>query len=189
MKLPIYELEIEESPDSEFEVDFVAMVDKPAIKANWQAFADVVHFATDEDERVIIGPALIPDMLIFRKDERGEYYVKFSKDQIQKIAQKFFEKGYQKNVNLMHSDSMIVQGATIFQSFIKDSAKGIEGMKDELPDGTWYLGAKINNEQAWQLVKQEKLRGWSIEGMFKYKRQEMSAAELFSQIESLLKDF
>jgi hypothetical protein len=189
MKLPIFDLIIDEGPDSEFEVNFVSMVDKPAIKANWLAFKDVVKFAANDEERTIVGPALIPDMLILRQDDRiGQYYVKFSREEIKKIAVKFFEKGYQKNINLMHEEGAAVPGITIFQSFISDEARGIPGMQG-MPDGTWFLGAKVNNDEAWQQVKTEKLRGWSIEGIFKYKPIEVSAADIFKQIEALLSQF
>lgn len=189
MELPVYDLVIDEAPGSEFEVNAVAMVDEPAIKANWQAFKAAQKFAANDEQRVIVGPALIPDMLIYRKDEKlGEFYVKFSREQIEKIAIKFFQNGYQNNINLMHNEGMIVEGATIFQSFIKDSSKGIAGMGDDYPDGTWFLGAKVNNDAAWSLVKTEKLRGWSVEGMFKYKPVKLSAQDIYLKIEALLKN-
>ena len=188
MKLPVYALEIEEGPDSEFQVDFVAMVDKPAIQANWVAFNEPQKFAADDEQKVIFGPAMIPDMLIYRKDEKfGEYNVVFTKDQIKKIALQFFEKGYQKNINLMHQDGMTVEGVTIFQSLVSDEKNGIKGIGD-YPDGTWFLGAKVNNAYAWELVKQEKLKGWSIEGLFKYRKIKMEAVQVYNAIAKLLEN-
>ena len=75
----------------------------------------------DEEERVISGPLMLADTPIYRNDQNGEYYVQFSKDTIKKIAQKFFRKGYQQNVNLMHDSGSTVSGLTMFESFIKDA--------------------------------------------------------------------
>lgn len=187
-KLPIFELTIDETPAAETEVSYVALVDRPAIEAGWMAFNEQpqpLKFAIqNEDEQVIFGPAMIPDMRIYRNDDNGEYFVTFSKDTIAKIAIKFFANGYQKNVNLMHDSGQQVEGVTFFQSVIKDTAKGIEGMTGDYPDGTWFLGAKVNNDEVWADVKAGKFTGYSVEGLFQYKR---TQEQTLSAIESLLK--
>lgn len=173
MDLPIYELTIDESATDNTEVNFVALVDRPAIERGWLAFNQHKKQAfavEDEGERLIIGAAMIPEQPIYRKDENGEYYVNFSKDTIQKIALKFFASGYQNNVNLMHDSGQKVDGITFYQSFIKDTAKGIGGLEGDYPDGTWFLGAKVNNDEVWADVKAGKFTGFSVEGLFKYQR-------------------
>jgi hypothetical protein len=190
--LPVFLLEIDEAGDSDLEVNYVAMVDKPAIESNWTAFTEAIPLGfavTNEDEQILIGAAMIPDKLIYRNEPGiGEFFVKFDRPTIEKIALKFFENGYQKNVNLMHSADHQLPGVTFFQSFIQDKAKGVPGMPGDYPDGTWFLGAKVNNPQAWQLVKDGKVKGWSVEGMFKYKRKQQTKAEIFDQIGSLLEN-
>jgi hypothetical protein len=155
-------------------VNFVALVDRPAIERGWLAFSAQPKpqaFAVEDDgERLIIGAAMIPDQAIYRKDDNGEYYVTFSRQTIAKIALKFFANGYQNNVNLMHDSGQQVEGVTFFQSFIKDSAKGIGGMSGDYPDGTWFLGAKVQNDAVWADVKAGKFTGFSVEGLFKYQR-------------------
>jgi Putative phage serine protease XkdF len=186
--LPIYDLLIDESKDSTFEVNYVAFVDKPAIQRGFLAFNEPLplKFGSD-DERIVVGPAMVPDMLIYRNDpQMGEFYVKFSKQTIADIALKFFEKGYHQNVNLMHNQDFTFDGVTFFQSFIKDTAKGISGMDGEYPEGTWFLAAKVNNDEAWSLIKAGKVKGFSVEGMFKYKPKKLTAAEIFEQVEKLL---
>ncbi len=89
-----------------------------------QAFAVV-----NEEERVVIGPAMIPDKPIFRRDQDGtEYYVFFTKDTIRTIAEKFYRKGFQNNGNEMHDSSKPVD-MVFFQSWIADESKGIPKMK------------------------------------------------------------
>ena len=120
----------------------------------------------NEEERIVIGPAMIPNMKIYRKDETGEYFVFFDEKTIEKIALKFFAKGFQNNANEMHAKN--VEGITFFQSWIADEKKGIPKMKqfENLPDGTWFLGAKVNNDETWSKVKDGTFKGFSVEGMF-----------------------
>jgi hypothetical protein len=172
--LPIFELTIDESATQDTEVNFVALVDRPAIQRGWLAFSEQTKPQAftigSDDQRVIIGAAMIPDQSIYRKDDNGEYYVTFTKDTIEKIALKFFSNGYQNNVNLMHDSGQKVDGVTFFQSFIKDSAKGIAGLEGDYPEGTWFLGAKVNNDAVWADVKAGKFTGFSVEGLFKYQK-------------------
>jgi hypothetical protein len=132
-------------------------------KQKMQAFTVV-----NEEERIVVGPAMIPDKKIFRRDMDGtEYEVFFTKETIRTIAEKFFKKGFQTNGNEMHDLSKPVD-LVFFQSWIADESKGIPKMKqfESLPDGTWFLGAKINSDEAWAKVKDGTFRGFSVEGMF-----------------------
>lgn len=63
-----------------------------------------MNFKADSEKKILYGPFLIPNKLIYRKDEKnGEYYVRFSGDEIRKIQQKFNEqlhnKEYQSNAH------------------------------------------------------------------------------------------
>jgi hypothetical protein len=138
----------------------------------------------NEDERIITGPLMIPNQLIYRNNERfGEHYVKFSSETIRQIAIKFAKKGYQKNVNLMHDADMQVNGATMFESFISDSSRGVKPMEQfsDLPDGTWFGSFYVENPEVWKLVKEGNVRGFSVEGMFDYEMPE-STEEKYSRL-------
>lgn len=145
----------------------------------------------DEEERVISGPLMLADTPIYRNDQNGEYYVQFSKDTIKKIAQKFFRKGYQQNVNLMHDSGSTVSGLTMFESFIKDSKRGIKAMHgfEDVPDGSWFGSFKVENDEVWQLIKDGKVRGFSVEGVFNYRKTgEKNYQEMWEQIVSILNE-
>lgn len=193
-ELPIYELRIDENDDSTVEVDFVALVDRPAIGRSFLAFNenDRQTFAIqDEEQRIISGPLMLADSPIYRNDDRGEYYVTFTKDTIKQIAQKFFRKGYQNNVNLMHDDGEMLVGLTMFESFITDEKRGIKPMAAfaDVPDGSWFGSFKVDNDGAWEMIKDGKVKGFSIEGVFNYKRQETideKSEKLWSQILDIL---
>lgn len=144
-----------------------------------------------EDERVIIGPAMIPDLPIYRSDSSGEYYVYFDKKTIETIALKFYAKGFQQNANIMHEKA--IEGITFFMSWIADESKGIPKMKqfENLPDGTWFLGAKVNNEDTWAKVKDGTFKGFSVEGMFDMTeiKMKMNEEQIINKLRDLLRDF
>lgn len=194
MKLPIYQLEISEDLNDEIEVDFVALVDKPAIQRDFLKFNEErLNFVIQsEDRRIVSGALMFADTPIYRKDKNGEYYVSFSKQTIEKIAQKFFKKGYQSNVNLMHDEMMAVDGVTMYESFIVDSSRGILPMKgfEDAPEGSWFGSFKVENDDVWSKIKSGEFKGFSVEGVFNYKKekQPMSIEEtLWSEIISVLK--
>lgn len=172
-KLPTFEMVIEENPESEVEVSFIALVDKPAIEKNFMAFKNLkLDFAIDPARQIISGPAMVPDTLIYRRDEGGEYNVFFSKDTIENIALKFFKKDYQKNINLFHDTTLSLQGVTIFESFISDKSRGVQPMQgfEDLPDGTWFISAKVENPNVWAKVQTGEIKGFSVEGIFSYRK-------------------
>lgn len=193
MDLPIYQLEISDDLNDGAEVDFVALVDRPAIERNFLKFKEArSNFAIQSEERRIVSGALmLADTPIYRNDSNGEYYVTFTPGTIEKIAQKFFKKGYQSNVNLMHDGNQEVEGVTMFESWIKDSSRGVAPMKgfEDAPEGSWFGSFKVENEDVWTRVKSGEFKGFSVEGVFNYKKekQPMSVEEaLWSQILDIL---
>jgi hypothetical protein len=194
MEMPIFELLISENEASGLQVDYVALVDKPAIERNFMAFAsqvEAIKFSLNEDRRIISGPAMLADMPIFRKADgtRPDHYVIFSQETIYKIAQKFFEKGYQNNFNAMHNSNQRFEDVSIFESFIVDSARGIQPMLgfEDAKNGSWFISAKVNDMMAWEKVKSGEFKGFSVEGIFSYKDPEESKEEkMLSEILEIL---
>ena len=198
--LPVYKLEISEDLNSEQEVNAVALVDIPAIGEGFFMFKDeptqLAFAVVNEEERIVVGPAMIPNKLIYRNEKNSagniisEYNVTFGPETIQMIAQKFFEKNFQKNGNEMHDPEKPVD-MVFYMSWIADSKKGIPNMKqfEDLPDGTWYLGGKIKSDEAWQKVKDGTFRGLSVEGFFNMVQIKMSTTpeNILEQIKHLLK--
>ena len=170
MALPVYEMVINPDESSEVEVSFVALVDKPAIEKNFLAFNKALQFAINEEKRIISGPAMIANQLIYRKDANGEYNVFFSPETIREIAIKFFKKDYQKNINLFHDPNLSLDGVTIFESFVSDAERGISPMKgfEDSPDGTWFISAKVENDEVWNKIKSGEVKGFSVEGIFSF---------------------
>lgn len=188
--LPVYKLRIkEDDTDKNLSVDYVGLVDKPAVMVNWLAFKDKIKFVSDEERRLIMGPLMIADMPIFRRDENmGDHYVIFDKTEIGKIAEKFFRNSYQSNFNMMHDPSMKVSGISIFQSIIPDKSMGIEAPEafKEISEGSWIGVAKVNNDEIWnEYIKTGMLRGFSIEGFFNYEYASDSDKEVIDYVSDL----
>ena len=190
MDLPVYLLDISEDMNDDAEVDYISLVDKPAIMKNWNAFKNEQRFqVVSEDKRIISGPIMLSDVPIFRSDSTyGDYFVVFNKETIFKIAQKFFKRGYQSNVNLMHSPNAQVEGVTMFESFITDESRGILPMKgfEDAPDGSWFGSFKVDNDEVWNDVKEGKFKGFSVEGLFTYKTKPNKEQELMNAIKEIL---
>lgn len=181
--IPTYEIFIDEDEDSF--VSFVSLVDKPATEKLFQAFSEHKEFKFDisEERNEILGIAMVPDMEIYRKDPDtgAEYNVYFSKNTIRQIAQVFFKKQFNNNINLSHTD--LLANSYAFQSFIVDSEKGIT--YPNAVDGSWILGCKVESPEVWQDVKEGKFKGFSVEGIFQFNNQKNEEEELLS----LLKEF
>jgi hypothetical protein len=174
MELQVYKARIDPSMDSDLEVNYIGLVDRPAIERNFQAFRDHqkrAAFVLNEEKRIISGAAMIADMPIYRKDAQlGEYYVVFDKLAIQTIVEKFSAKGYLKNFNLFHDQQQKVSDVTIFNSFVSDAELGIPPMAgfEDVADGSWFISAKVNNPTVWEAVKAGTIKGFSVEGLFNY---------------------
>ena len=174
--LPVYKLQIDASVDSDLQVDFVALVDAPAIQKDFIAFNERIKFAVNEDRHIISGPAMLADVPIYRRDDHlGEYMVVFDSPTIFQIAQKFFAKGFNQNFNLMHDPKMKVAGVCIFESFIVDSSRGIKPMAgfEDAKEGSWFISAHVTNPELWQTIKEGKVKGFSVEGVFSYAKNMM----------------
>ena len=149
------------------------------------------YFASDDEKHIVLGPAMIPDMKIFRKDSLGNpYYVYFSSDTIKMIASKYMKNKYTDNNDMMH-DGEAVPDVYVMESWIKESNNDKStdyGFKD-LPVGTWFVSMKINNPEIWSKVKDHQLNGFSVSGYFEevaeFKKEELflyKVAEILKNI-------
>lgn len=179
--LPIYELMLDQDNDG---VYCISLVDRPAIEQDFLVFdaQEELHFTkVDEEKHIVYGPAMIPDMLIYRKDQAGrEYYVKFSKETIAQIAEKFHKDNCIYNISVGHE--IDVNGCFVFTSYIIDRENGIDPVQfRNIADGSWIVGVKVDNDDVWNAIKNtDLLRGFSVEVIatpFKMKKTEPTNEE------------
>jgi hypothetical protein len=140
----------------------------PDIKKKPVAKSVAMKIQTDDEKRIVLGPAMVPDLKIFRKDPEGNpYYVYFSAPTIEMIAEKYFKNKFIDNNDRMH-DGNALPDVYVVESWIKQSEndKSTDYGYDELPVGTWFISMKINNDEVWNDIKAGKLTGYSVSGYF-----------------------
>lgn len=164
MEIPVIEL---------FEIgalNNVALVTNPAIEEFFVTLSEdekkVQLAIADHEQRIVIGPALIPDKKIIRYDGEMPYYIFFSKDTVRRIAEDFLREGKIQSFNVQHQEDtneLYVTESWIVENPELDKSNAL-GMR--VPTGTWMLGAKITSDEIWERVKSGELRGFSIDGLF-----------------------
>jgi hypothetical protein len=125
-------------------------------------------FQTDDEKKMVVGPAMIPDLKIFRRDPFGNpYYVFFSADTIKLIAEKYMRNKYIDNNDENHNGKA-VEDVYVVESWIKEDKedKGNKYGYGNLPVGTWFVSMKVRNDEVWQKVKNGELKGFSVSGFF-----------------------
>ena len=162
--LPIYELKLDKNTDG---VYCISLVDFPAIEQDFLVFdaqEEIKFTKVDEEKHIVYGPAMIPDMAIYRRDESGrEYYVKFSKETIAQIAQKFHKDNCIYNISVGHETD--VNDCYVFTSYLIDRENGLDPVQfRNIADGSWIVGVKVDNDNVWNAIKNtDLLRGFSVE--------------------------
>ena len=154
-------------------IESIALVDAPAMLNEWLMFSEQKEskfiFQLNEEQRIITAPVIIPELPIYRKDSTGrEFYVIYDKETNMNVLQKYMSEGRQNAVKLTHNEGTEIEGVQVFEMFMSDNTRGIkapEGYKD-LHDGTIFCSMKFHNDSAWQLAKEGKINGVSLEGYF-----------------------
>ena len=173
----VYELVIE---DKEDEIFAISLVENPAIESDWVYFdKEVIQFAAiDTEQKMLIGPILIPDKKILRVDAEGQpYHVYFTKETVKILAQNYLRKKYTDSATLEHDRK--IRGVDLVESWVKD------GQLDKsnnyglnVPKGTWLGIFKITDDKLWNdFIKTGKVKGFSIEGLFSHKLVEASMVD------------
>ena len=148
-------------------IDAVPVVNSPAIESDFVALKKhQVELKTINDEkRLLMGAALIPDKQIFRKNGDDEYYIYFSKDTIRKASQLFLKKSNQNNATIEHERK--IEGMSVVESWVKEGDQDKSSLYNfDHPVGTWYITMKVENDEVWKEVKSGNIKGFSIEGYF-----------------------
>ena len=185
MKDLLYELRIEDDTD---EVFCISLVESPAIESDFVYFdKEAVQFAkVDTEQKMLLGPILIPDKKILRVDGEGQpYHVFFTKDTVKKLAQNYLMKKYTDKATIEHDKS--VKGVHLVESWVKDGKLDKSNNYGlNLPEGTWVGMFKITDDRIWNdYVKTGKVQGFSIEGLFTHALMNASKIDLEKHIEEL----
>lgn len=153
-KLPIFELFVEDSEDIG-----LALVGMPAIEQDFMYFnEEPVKMQFNDEKQMIVGPALIPNQLIYRNDALGERYIYFSEETIVKFVELLMSKEKNK-FNLGHTDNYL--DAILIESYF---AK--EDNEFNVAKGSWIVGLKVRDIDVWEQIKNGDFKGFSVQSLF-----------------------
>jgi len=149
-----------------------------------------INFSIDEEKRVVLGPLMIPNKFILRRDENGEpYYIYFSRKTIRKMAEKFFKMNNHNNTDINHDENVVTEN-TLVESWISESMQYDKSNKYGymLPPGTWFVSYKINDDETWGKIKSGELKGFSLAGGFISKMKVVNPEATLNEIKNILKN-
>ena len=152
-------------------IEAVSVVENPAIEEYFVALKEddkLVRLAeVNEEKRMLMGAALIPNKPIYRNSNGNEFYIYFSKETIVRASQIFLQKGNQNKSTLEHQKDLL-QDMSVVESWIVEDEKmdksNLYGLS--MPVGTWMITMKVENDEIWGKVRENTIRGFSIEGYF-----------------------
>ena len=189
MELPIIELTLEELEQG---IDATALVENPAIQRNWMAFKEHKDFkfkTHNEEKRILAGALMVADFPMYRNMNGKEFFVKFSSETIEQLADRMVLNNKLTAFNFEHDSKKELADMHIQQFFIINTELGMDTPKgfDELPNGSLFAFVKVNNEKVWNdYVKTGIVKGFSIEGNFATK-EEFSEQQIITELEQINK--
>ena len=155
------------------------------------AETEMVFSVFNNEQRLVVGPAMIPDKMIIRRDEitGNIYYVYFTSETIKKLQQKFMMEKLLDKTNIEHQRKFL-RNVDVVESWIVDDEQKdkqqVFGMS--YPKGTWMISMKVNDDETWSKVKDGKLKGFSVQGYFLEKAKFSSQNQhLIEEIKNILK--
>lgn len=187
--MDIIELFINEN-EAEDGISAISFVKQPAIEENFVALSQqkVEFKSIDDEKRVVVGLALVPDKEIYRRQGDYEYKIVFSKDTVRKASHLYLKQLNNNNATLEHEED--AQGISVVESWIVED---VENDKSKLynlnaVEGAWVVVMKVDNDEIWKDVKEGTYLGLSIEGIFSDKEVKTSEEKVEEVKEEVLEE-
>ena len=186
-KLQEIELTIKDESEG---VYAISLVDSPAIQENFIMLSsqNVELKILDEEKRIVVGFALVPEKRIYRKYKEKEFNVFFTKETVAKSQELFM-----KNLNINkftteHKEE--VNGVNVIESWIVEDTKNDKSNLYKLKPkgGEWVVMSKIYNDDVWNEVKNGTFKGYSIEGLYDG-FDKLEASEQECETTTMIKEF
>lgn len=152
----------------------ISFVDMPANEVDFVALSKQspqnTQLSRDNKKQVLTGAILKPDQLIYRySPTEGEYYIRFSASEIEKIAQKMMKTGVALH-NTTHQHQNALRGNYLTELWIVEDPKNDKSKAlgfNDLPKGTLMCSYKVEDQNYWQQeVMTGNVKGFSLEGFF-----------------------
>ena len=146
----------------------VSLVEDEAVESGFVALSkqkQPMNFKIhNEEKRMLYGVALRSDFPIYRCYGQDEFYLTFDANAIERLVNKFMSNYGQKSFTIDHMEP--AEGIVITESWLvkdtendKSNALGLENVSE----GSWIIGCKINNDEIWKSIKEGRWHGFSVE--------------------------
>lgn len=147
----------------------LSVVENPAMQDMWIALSEqpqqIELAQVDEEKRLLLGAALIPNKKIYRNIDGNEFYITFKEETIEKLAHNFFKNQNNNNSSLEHEVKLegmsVVEGWTV-QDPNNDKSNAFGKTYEK---GTWVTMMKVDNDEMWEKVKNGEIKGFSIDAL------------------------
>jgi len=167
MKRDLQEIELTIKDESDG-VFAISLVDSPAIEENFIMLSsqEVELKILDEEKRIVVGFALVPEKRIYRRVKDKEFNIYFTKETVAQSSELFMKKLNLNKFTTEHEKE--VQGINVIESWVVEDAKNDKSNIYNLgaKGGEWVVMSKIYNDEIWNDIKEGKFKGYSIEGMY-----------------------
>ena len=154
---------IDETKDIEMIVN--SFVSEPATEKEWLYFSDSKKRLDfyDTEKQMVTSVVMLANTPIYRNDDGYEYMLVFTAEAIEKMAYDYFGKNGFNKISINHDGSVIEGSAILLESYFVDDNKRAPEKFGTLPKGTWIVSYKVVDKKIWDMIKNKKLRGFSIE--------------------------
>lgn len=160
-------------------IEQIAFVTSPAVLTKGFAFEsnDVRKLVFRDDTKMrIAAPALIP-MSIYRNDEFGEYYVRFSEEVIEDLHYKLMKNLTNKGVFNTEHNPQNEAPAFILEAWLvgknPQADRSWSEFNIDVPTGTLFIVAQVTDKDYYDTLVKEDRTGFSIEGFLGLKLSEI----------------
>ena len=154
---------IDETKDIEMVVN--SFVSEPATEKEWLFFnrkKQVLNFYDDE-QQIVTSVVMLANTPIYRNDDGYEYKLVFTPDAIKKMAFDYFSKNGFNKISIEHDGKEIEGAAILLESYFVDNVKSVPQKFGKIPEGSWIMSYKVVDKDLWTMIKEKKLRGFSVE--------------------------
>ena len=149
----------------EIEMIVNSFVSEPATEKEWLFFnrkKQVLNFYDDE-QQIVTSVVMLANTPIYRNDDGYEYKLVFTPDAIKKMAFDYFSKNGFNKISIEHDGKEIEGAAILLESYFVDNVKSVPQKFGKIPEGSWIMSYKVVDKDLWTMIKEKKLRGFSVE--------------------------
>lgn len=142
-----------------------SFVSEPATEKEWLYFSDAKKRLDfyDTEKQIVTSVVMLANTPIYRNDYGYEYMLVFTPEAIEKMVYDYFSKNGFNKISINHDGSVIEGSAILLESYFVDDNKKAPEKFGVLPKGTWIVSYKVIDKKIWDMIKNKKLRGFSIE--------------------------